>query len=544
MSKRPTTIARRDCVNAHNSANTYGYAIIGDTASATLYAKRLINNGVTTPISIISEGVDRSTDHDLTDVSFAANNNRCMLHYLNTEQIHMIPAGDNQNEDDDDFVSQQERIIHYHVGAGPLGDSISAYHIPRLGPWFTHSSNGHLERFLSSSTVKSALTSQEAIVVSRLQSIWGIPATSSLVVRTPSILNVHYEFLQENENTFMREVFLDHYHLVNQAGNADYVTEVDNLQFTPIGGTAGNGLHNITADHVSLQAVRPIWKTNPFTYLRLATEGGLTPAPVSVPTFYRAVLSIPIGGTGATGITGCIMVPGPTGFVCCVAGPTGLTGFTGFTGPTGVTCTCTPTGPVCRPIGGPISPTGAICFVGLTGMSGINFINVSGTEDLVTSHITLSLHDIANPRHSGLAWLIQAYTTPEDLSVVHPDGKYSDTGRTLLIVEALSTKNKRRATYNEAENEIQLNYNDRLVENGYFRQFALIVASIYNAYTGSLISADSLIEESSVCAPSSGTCHDANLVVDYALRESPMVSIMELASHLYGVDIYPNPSKC
>jgi len=136
--KRPTSIARKECANAHNSTNTYGYAIIGDTASATLYAKRLLGNKVTTPISIISEGVDRTNLEDLGDVGFVANNNLRALHNLMTEQIHMVPAGDNQNEDDDSADTQPERIIHYYIGAGPLGDFIGAYHIPRLGPWFTH----------------------------------------------------------------------------------------------------------------------------------------------------------------------------------------------------------------------------------------------------------------------------------------------------------------------------------------------------------------------------------------------------------------------
>lgn len=518
--KRPTTIARKEYANAHSSANSYGYAIIGDTAEATLYAKRLLNNKVTTPISIISEGVDRTNVEALSDVDFAASNNLRILHYLTTEQIHLIPVGDNQNEDDE-ANTQPERIIHYSIGAGALGDFIAAYHIPRLGPWFTHSSNGHLERFLSESTVKSNLTPQEATVVSRLQSIWGLNPTSSIVVKVPSILNVHYEFLQHHENAFFRELFLEQYHIVNQANNVDYVSETSNLHFSPATGGTG-GLVNITGNNLSLTGVKPIWKTNPFTYLRLAAKGGLNPAPLLLPTFYRAVLSIPIGGTGATGITGITgsVVPGPSGFICFA------------------------TGGDSSMLGGPITPPGAVCFVGLTGNSGVNLIDASGTEDLLTSHITFSLHDIANPRHSGLAWLVQAYTTPEDLSVVHQEGRYADTNRTLLIVEALSTKNKRRASYNVAEDEVQLNYNDRLAEQGYLRQFALIVASIYNAYTGSIIAVDSLLNESSVCAATSGTCHDSNTLVDYALRESPMVSIIELASHMYGVDIYPNPSKC
>lgn len=555
MSKRPTNITRRNLSTAHSATNNFGYAIIGDTAAATLYAKRLLGNNVTQPISIIIEGVDRFNVEDLTDVAFAANNNKRILHYVKPEQIHMIPAGDN-NDDPDDHIIQNEQIIHYHVGVGPNGDFISAYTIPRAGPWFTHSSNGRLERFLSESTVKSNLNSQEVEVVNRLSQIWGLNQTSSLVVKGPSILNAHYEFLQLHDNTAIREIFQDEYHMVNQATNVDYVTETGNLRFTGISGGSGTsgmsgGLYNITANNLSLTSVRPIWKTNPYTYLRLAGEGGLNPGQLLLPTFYRAVLSIPIGGSGAsgfTGLSGCTAVASPPGYVCFSC--TGFTGHSGISGCSATftcgsnTCTCFCNPPVTsQPPGGPILSPLSICYVGLPGLAGINFIGVPGTEDLITSHVTFSLYDIANPKSSSLAWLVQAYTTPEDLSVVHPDGKYADLGRHLLIIEALSTKNKRRTSYNNAEHEIQVNYNDRLAEQGYLTQFAHIVASVYNAYTGMLIPVQSLLDEASVCSANSGTCQDANYITDYSLRQSPMISVIELASHLYGVDIYPNPSK-
>lgn len=530
MSKRPTNQVRRAPANNTSSSNNYGYAVIGDTVEATLYAKRLIANNVNTPIYIISEGVDRTNINEISDVAFAANNTKKILHYLKSEQIHMVPSGDNNEVDDDSdsAIIQTERIIQYYVGSGPLGNFISAYHIPRIGPWFTHSSSGRLERFLIESTLKSALKDYEAIIADRISRIWGLPLTSSITVTTPSVLNVHYEFLEQYQNTYTREIFLDEYNMVNQSNNVDYITEARNLHFTTSTGSTGS--INITGTNISINNVHPIWKTNPYTYLRLATEGGLNPAPMLLPTFYRAVLSIPVHGTGTTGPTGItggsVLVPGPTGYICFAA-----TGSTGLGN--------SPCNDNVSNVGGPIGLSGAVCYIGLTGITGVNLSNASSTEDLVTSHITFSLHDIANPRHSGLAWLIQAYTVPEDLSIVHPDGSYADSSRTLLIIEALSTKNRRRTSYNIAEREIQVNYNDRIAETGYLRQFAQIVASVYNAYTGTLISVDTLVADASVCSATSGTCHDANTVTDYALRESPMVSVLELASHMYGLDIYP-----
>lgn len=471
INKRPTTNARKESANAHNSTNTYGYAIIGDTVSSTLYAKRLLGNLVTTPITLINEGVDRTNIDKLANLDYAAANNKRILHTLTTEQLHMIPSGDNQTEKDDIINTQTEQVLHYHVGAGPLGDFISAYHIPRLGPWFTHSLNGRLERFMSEYTIRSPLNNEELTIANKLKAVWNLPLTSSTIVKAPAILNSHYEFIQIKEDVATRELFLETYHNNNQASNVDYITEVDNLKLTP--GATG-GLYDITYNSgTGLMNVKPIWRTNPFTYLRLATEAGIDAGILELPTFYRAVIPISINNSGTSG--------------------------------------------------------------------GIDLSNIATGEDLITTHLTFSLYDINNPKHSALVWLSQIYTAVEDLSVTDPAGKYADSGKTLLIIEALNTKNKRKASYNKSEHEIIINYNDRIAENGYLRQFAQVVSTIYQAYTGNSISVDTLLANASIC--DSGACHDGNNVVDYGLRESPMISILELASHMYGVDIYPSLGK-
>lgn len=507
MSKRPTTISRKENATVHNFINTYGYAIIGDTVASTSYAKRLLSNQITTSISIISEGsnkgnfmssnqesktLDNYLDQDnnsdiIINSDFAAINNKRILRYLSTEQIHMVPYDENSEEIGNIMNTQTERIIHYHVGSGPLGDFISAYHIPRLGPWFPHTANGRIERFFNEYVVKSSLNSAEIIVVNRLADALQLTSTDSFVVNTPSILNVHYEFLKEpkvvnkslyhEDNIYTRELFLDQYDIVNQASNTEYITNVSNLTFTP---TGMSGLYNIIGTHISLSSVKPIWKTNRYTHLRLATMGGINVDSLYLPTFYRAVLSIPKNG--------------------------GLE-------------------------------------LSAENEERIDLSDIVSAEDLVSTHIAFSLHDIDIPKSTDLAWLVQVYTTSEDLSVVHPDGKYADSDKTLLIIEGLSTANKRRTSYNTIDRELCVNYNEKMVEDKYLHQFAQIVGEVYKAYTGDIILVDSLIADTSICSVSAGTCQDASTIVDYALRESPMVSILELASHLYGLDVYHNTSK-
>jgi len=467
MSKRPTKLSKKECSDSTNSSNSYGYAIIGDTATATLYAKRLLGNGVTTCINIINEGVSRVNVDDVLDGDFVMNNNKVALHYLHTERIHMLPAGDHECEDDDDTSNQTDQIIQYHVPTGPLGDYIASYHIPRLGPWFNHSTNTRMQKFFTESTVKSSLNSQEVTVANIIKGTWNLHSTNSIIVKGPSILNCHHTFVQESGDTTSREIFMDNYQLVNQAHNTNYITEANNMKFTEV----SNNTYDINGNNVSLEDVKVVWKTNLYTYLRLATVGELHPAPMQIPVFYRATLTIP------------------------------------------------ETNP----------------HVDLSGLSDMG--------DLVTTHLTFSLQDIHNSKSSSLVWLVQCYTAIEDLSIIEPSGRYADTGKTLLFVEAICTKNRRQASYDISDKEIQLKYNDSSVEQGYLEQFAQITAVINNAYTNGHMTADDLIQDASICT-SSGTCQDANSVVDYSLRQSPLTTIIETASQLYGLNIYPSIPKC
>lgn len=465
MSKRPTS--KKDCMNSTSSTNTYGYAIIGDTVASTLYGKRLIGNKVTTAISIINEGVSRTNMDTISDTDFITENNKTSLHFLKSEKIHMINYGDNECHDDEDVHIREEQIIQFHVPQGPLGDFISAYHIPRIGPWFTHSTESRAEKFFTRFTIKTPLNSQEVIISNYLINLWNLASTSSFIVKKPSILNCHYTFVNNYSDTESREIFLDYHQLVSQESNVDYITEANNIKFEKI----TNNTYNITGSDISLESVKPIWKTNLYTYLRLSTEGGLTPSQIQIPVFYRAILPISLN-----------------------AGNVDLT-------------------------------------------------MLSDSGDLVTTHIAFSLHDIKSTKNSNLVWLVQCYTVTEDLSVVDPAGRYADTGKTLLIVEAVCTKNRRQSSYNTAEKEIQLKYNERLVESSYLKQFAEITSNIYTAYTGATITADSLIVDSSTCGPS-GTCHDSNIVVDFSQRQSPLVTVIETIAQLYGSDLYPVISKC
>jgi hypothetical protein len=400
-------------------------------------------------------------------MDFVASHTKRMLQYLTTERIHIIPA-EPDYYDETTHYTQEHQVFHYYTGSGPLGDFISAYHVPRNGPWYMAGTNLRMERFLYDHTMKSNLNEIEASIAHGLADLWQLKLTSSVVVTEPSILNCHHEFVREQDDQLFREIGLDIYGTVDRTPTTKISPEAGILQFVP-GSTSG--LYNITGTRTDLRDVRLVWKTNPYTYLRLATLGGLHPAPIQISTFYRAVLTIPLFGH----------------------------------------------------------------------RSGFDLSTLDPGYDLLTTHLAFSLHDLDGSKQSGLVWLGQCYTTTEDLSVVDQAGKYADTGHCLLIVEAVCTKNKRKASYHPSEREVQVFLNSPEVEATYLRKFSTIVSDIYAQYTGTHMPVDLLTHDISICG--AGICHDGNSISNYATRESPMVSLLELSAHLYGSDLYPTAGK-
>jgi hypothetical protein len=463
---------RRPTRQGRSSSNTAcQYAIIGDTASAILYANRLLNNGITVPIDIIHEGVCRANINGISDLDFIPQNTNRILHYLQPEQVHFQTPGDIDIDDDDELV-MDDQIINYYVGLGPIGDFIAAYFPPRVGPWFPHASMSRINHFLSQYTTTQPLNSVEMSLTTSLSNMLNLPQTSQVVVNRPSILNVHYVCTQFNHDVEQRQLFLDVFDKVNQASNVTIHTHVSNLQFSNGG---SSNLYNITGrdatGNIALDHARVVWKTNPYTYLRLSSQG-VNSKPFFSPAVYRSVIPIPNSNP-----------------------------------------------------------------------NGVNLSSLDVRDDYISTHLALSVYDLNNPASSPLAWLVQIYTTPEDLSVVCPQGKYadSDTDRSLLIVEAVCTKNRRCLTYNAADREVLVTKNSNIVEDGWLQQFTQLVSQVYHLYTGLDLDTDGLSGQVSVCT--AGLCQDNNFFQDFESRESPLTVMLETLGHLYGSEIYPQAGK-
>ncbi len=220
MSQRPTILARTKCVNSQTSDNNYPYVIIGDTSVALLAAKRLLANGVTQNIYVLSEGVDRTNVAGIQDNNFVAVNNNSIFHYMFLEKIHLVPPGDNITQDDAETGKFGERIFHYSVGSGPLGDYISSFSIPRPGPWLSHSTNTTAQLFTLESSTTYPLARPERRIAKRIRDSFNIPVSNDIIVPSPSVGGIHHVMVhsQISQNP-RRQLFLSEYNLVNEATN-------------------------------------------------------------------------------------------------------------------------------------------------------------------------------------------------------------------------------------------------------------------------------------------------------------------------------------
>jgi hypothetical protein len=475
MSLRPSTIAIND-LNADacpNSDTFNGWLIVGDTAANTLYSYRLIQNGVTQRIISYVEGVDRTNQESIQQISFPLVTTNNILSYLRAEQVRIVTAGDNDFEADA-CPAVRSRVYQYFVGSGINGDQISAYGTVMYGPWFQGSvSQTRLEKFITQNTIQVPAAPLEIALTSNLRSAFQLnKSVGTLLVRQPSTLDTQYLSLVKQNGEFVRQLYLDYFNFVNQAPNYNVYTEAYGLKLTP---TKFCGVYNATfstagGNTQTFENMKVVWKTNPLSYIRIATQADLCPAPQTVAATYRAVMAI------------------------------------------------------------------AKCNEN----SAIDLTNAVHMGNLITSAITFSLHDVSTPKQAGtMGWFVMAYTADEDLSVVSPNaGMYSTDNATLLMVEMVCTKNKRKITYDVANREVVMQYNENSTETAFFNDATKIASMVYTAYTGLKGSLPSTV---AVC--NNGYCMDVVQLTNAPGREMLITTALELAGLHYGSTIYPVAGK-
>lgn len=511
LSHRPILADRQNREDT-DIPNHRGFVIFKDSAASLLYARRLRNNGIRGPITLVDTGPNWTNLPNVEDTDFVANNAHLVLRYLSMQKHHFIPYQGQRFYDCDGDSSppvQREKIVQYFQGNGPSGDFMFGYYIPRVGPWFSPSTNPRLRNFVNQYTIKVQPNDAEITLRQRLQLLWGIGLTDSAITERPSIMNSIVIFLKEHRTGrrehrpfFSRQLFIEQYRALTSGalGSVQVINNARDIQFEQ----QDNGLYNILVENQILANRRVSWKTSPERFIETATLGGFPlNRSLMIPVFYRAVIPIPIIGSGAAGLTGY----------------DGADAFVRSTG--GCKCYCPP------------------CFDGFPDGIDLTPYNPKGFGDYLTTYTAFSMYNLHTESDCSLAWLGAAYTTVEDLAVIGQEGKYAavQDGYTLLIVEALSTQNRRAGRFDTCDNELKVYYNDPDVENGYLKQFAKMVSDIYLAYTGSFVPPNSLLLEPSTCSPI-GICSDTPLIQDYTYRASPLSVVAQTGSNLYDAQIY------
>jgi hypothetical protein len=529
-----------------SSAAPQAIIIIGDTVAAVRYAARLLCTSVSSTIKIyiLVEGGDvsstSSTSVPVQATTFPVETYNYALHFLQSDTLNPVLSPD----EGDVGTAQYDRSFRYYYGTGTLGDFVSSYYIPRLGPWLNDggSNSTNIRREVSTRTTTYCPTAAEEIIIANLVRIFdtdyqvmlttttGINYTTFPFVLTvvrgsqnplvdpPAIFNKQVVFVQEDtgdSDELTREIYLQTLQDVMSSKRVVLETNVNNLKLTRVDATTVNrtgrgttvaaalynatytsGKTNRTAETV--QAAQVVFKTNPYQALRLGVTSGYlrSNASIRVPVTYRAVLSI---STSNVTTGGTVTLP--------------------------------------------------------TSNRPISFTDIG---DGVTSYITMGLPALVNSSSTDvLKWCVGAYTTDVDRADPSKQGGvYASTTLTngvpgtLLIVEAVNLANRRVVSYGKAIDSgssafvHNVMYNSSVSEAAELTEFTYIVAAVYNAYTGQTINVTYTDAENvqAVCTSFAGgatTCTDTIPITSIPTRETPINTLLETYANLYNPSIYP-----
>lgn len=481
--------------------NDTEYAIIGNTVAALMYVLKLRKEGVTQKIHVVTGIHNNLYNKDVESMDFIVKEVKTILHTLMTAKIHYVPSSSSNCPSGPLSHYHVDRCVHYLYGSGVLGDVISSPKLPNFGPWFHKNlgSSKQIQKYVKTFSTTQELNTIEQTVADRLNNIWSVPFTANVTVDTPSIACKHFFLKKVRHNKYIRELFKDVYEKVEDLPNVHFHNSTDTLYFEP-GTTPGN--YNIETRNWNLNDVKLVFKTNPYSFLNTAARGGLCVDPVSTPTFYRAVIPVASNGNVLVGTRG-------TNTYGINYSPIVLPTNTVQQGKCGCSLTTTSCNSICP-----------------------------ANNNHVISENTFSLPDLDSTNSSNrITWAAHQYLTKEDYFPTNQTGWFAGNNYNLLIVEGICYDNKRNTTYSNPEQEIQVRYNGKEKEEKYLYQFARITCDVIFAYTGIVITPESILADQ-VMNVSTGAAMDSNLVENVMTRESSLTVLLEMIAGTFGHEYY------
>jgi hypothetical protein len=504
MSIRPTSIYNCGQVSA-TPVPTPVYVIIGNTALATIYALKLIaalevGGNVVKPgeIYILSSGTDQTSNvNAIESLSYVATNTRLILSDLVSERIHNILTSTDYIIGSVDTIYQE--YYEYYYGAGPLGDSISAYYQPMIGPWFFSDAHSMIANFVKGWTIEYPFKplGNSSIVMNRLVAQLGLHITNTVVVTRPSILNRNFIFVEEGTKNFLqRQIFYDSFLESKVPPYVHYVNRVNNIHIEPTVDNCYKNVYYSTSNApttVKLENACLLWANNLYSYVRILGASNIQHSKIKAPVFYRYVVAIP----KVNPITGVDLSNPSMNDECLSDGV-----------------------------------TSRICFCCVDPPQ----LGASPVSNMINS--------------STPTWNVSVYSTDDDLGYFLPGGQFanpcfSPTGttrcpclpnQTLLIVEATSLNNRRTLSWDELNLSVSASLNSNVIELDAYLKFQLICAQVYLAYTGVPppidITGGLTCNTDNICTQTNPINHTFN-------RESPQTTVLRLLTNLYGGSNYP-----
>jgi len=325
---RPTKIIRDECGGVSVSNDMLNFAFIGDTSECTASAykfykqgKKIYNKNNSNKIFkiiILFEGQDQITTHGkIRDVSFVANNITFIKSFFRPHNINYISRGDSISES---TANQYPNIAQFmKIPRGPCSDFLTLPTIPEicLGYIDLYTAKNSIQ-FLQENVISVDFNSVEKTVTKAFAnsiSLGKIGSCEELV--GASVPKTHLFFAEKPCGTApvtTRNILQAYYFklLDLSLGNTGVVNvfyNVTNLMFKK--STIGLGW-DVTFNTPGIKNTNPPpltytntvvkFKTDPYTYVRLVTEGlqgcstddSRTPVIVRAPVQYRSLIAAPI----------------------------------------------------------------------------------------------------------------------------------------------------------------------------------------------------------------------------------------------------------
>lgn len=538
MSGRPSDKFATTCDIAQDCDEACNYIVFGAEIAGLSFARRLDRNGVNRPITIITQGANRTFNPQISNLSYPVFNAR-------NAKENLLPITVHYHSDRDDNVDGEGLNVRfdltrnktdtYFAPNGVIGATLGSYMINRVGRWNYEISGRAAARviaFMRTFSSSFDFNGPNRAWVQRLSDTFNIPLVSNVLGPGPGILDHLEVFMRpigglgtnnfidddgifkstSNGNNFIREIGLDIYRSTIDRG----IDVQPNLRNFTLERSNVNGLFNVTANGVTYPNSKIAFKMNPLLKLQIASIGNLDIIADDIRTEYRFVAPIPINGTVfannnrqswlSSGIQntnnggcGCSSVGNSTeGYGCSSMGNSRSGCWTRGNDWTGAKrCQCNTNNQGNNP--------------GYT--TGIDFSQVQPYPDLVYGYAGFSM---GNPMGcdnaftkdgagAKLHWNIQTYLTSEDLYETSQEGRFSQPGTLLLVVDGQHLTSRRKISFDNEGNQVNVQYNRNIIECRAALEFATIVSNILYTLTAVKYDPKALLKVNSVCTPE-GEC--------------------------------------